>query len=89
MNYIKSKFENLLDYIKTFFKWIVLAAVVGAIGGIVGSLFHISVDYVTELHLNFKWLIFLLPIGGLFITAMYRLFRSKADSFQAECYRDR
>ena len=35
-------------YAYTFIKWIIVAILVGAVGGVVGSLFHICVDYVTE-----------------------------------------
>lgn len=60
-----------IDYIVAFVKWIILAMVVGIIGGLLGSVFHISIDYVTELRTEHDFLIFLLPIGGIFIAAMY------------------
>ena len=77
MDYIKHHIKNLSDYFKTLIKWLMLATVIGAAGGFIGSLFHICVDHATELRLKNNWLIFLLPIGGLIITGMYRLFRSK------------
>ena len=66
-----------LDYIKTFCKWLLIAVFVGFLGGLVGTAFHLSVDYVTELRLHHGWLIFLLPLGGLVITAFYHLFKRK------------
>ena len=71
--------ENILRYIKTFLKWILLSLIVGAAGGIVGSLFHKSIDYVTEFRAENTWVIFLLPFGGLAIAGMYRLFKSKGN----------
>lgn len=68
---------EFVKYIKSFAKWMVIAVIVGALGGAIGSIFHIAIDYVTELRGNFSWLIFLLPIGGLFIAAIYHLARKK------------
>ena len=64
-------------YIKTLIKWLLISTVLGAAGGCVGSLFHFSVDFATETRVEKPWIIFLLPLGGLLITFMYRLFRSK------------
>ena len=64
-------------YIKTLIKWLLISTVLGAAGGFVGSLFHFSVDFATETRVEKPWIIFLLPLGGLLITFMYRLFRSK------------
>ena len=77
--YIKCYIKNLLNYFKTIIKWLILATIIGTTGGFIGSLFHICVDYATELRLKNNGLIFLLPIGGLVITGMYRLFRSKGQ----------
>lgn len=77
MEYIKSDFKNFSNYIKAFLKWIILAIAVGAVGGVLGSLFHLSIDFVTELRLEHKNLIFLLPLGGLVIALMYKMFSSK------------
>ena len=60
-----------------FFKWVVISILVGIIGGIVGSVFHKSIDFVTELRIQNDFMIYLLPIGGLFIAVIYYLFSSK------------
>ncbi len=70
-------FKNSFCYLKSLLKWILVAMVVGLAGGVVGSIFHISVDYVTELRGENPWVIYLLPVGGLVIAAMYRIFKSK------------
>lgn len=77
MEHIVNNFKNTLTYIKIFLKWIVIACAVGTIGGVIGSSFHISVDYVTELRTENSWIIYLLPVGAILITAMYSLFKSK------------
>ena len=75
MLYIKNNLTASLEYLKIFLKWLIIAIIVGLTGGVVGSAFHISVEFVTELrHLN-KWLILLLPAGGVVIAALYRLFK--------------
>ena len=66
-------FKNAYLYGKTFLKWIFLALLVGTIGGVVGSLFHISIDYVTELRAEHGWILFGLPLGGVVIAALYGL----------------
>lgn len=79
ITYIKRNCKISANYVKTLFKWLFLAIVVGGLGGVVGSAFHISVDWVTELRMELGWLLFLLPLGGLLITAFYHLFRSKGQ----------
>ena len=77
MNCIKNNLGFSFDYIKAFLKWIVIAIFLGIIGGLIGSAFHFSIDYVTHLSQNNTWFVFLLPAGGILIAFLYRLFRSK------------
>ena len=79
MQTLKQNSKRILDYIFTFVKWLVIASVVGIGGGLLGSAFHLSVDYVTELRYEHGWLLFLLPVGGVVICAMYHLFRAKGS----------
>lgn len=73
---IKKDIRDVLRYAGAFAKWLLLALAVGALGGLVGSVFHISVDRATSLRVDsFPWLIYLLPLGGVLITAFYMLFR--------------
>ncbi|MCM1545091.1 MAG: chloride channel protein, partial [Ruminococcus sp.] len=60
-------------YLLAFVKWVAVAALTGAIGGLVGVAFHVSVEKVTELRLAHGWIIFLLPIGGLVIAGLYKI----------------
>ncbi len=68
-------FQNTYEYGKTFIKWVLLAFVIGVIGGAVGSLFHIAIDYVTEVRLHNSYLVYLLPLGGIVIAGVYSLFK--------------
>ena len=69
--------KTAFDYIKTFAKWLVIATLVGIAGGGVGILFHYLVDYVTEKRIEHSFLIYLLPIAGILIAALYRAFHKE------------
>ena len=77
MELLKTTFLQAFGYVKTLVKWLTLSLLVGVIGGVVGSAFHVSIDYVTELRTEIHWLVYLLPVGGLAIAGIYALFRSK------------
>lgn len=77
MGNIRTNLNSVLTYIKIFLKWLLIASLVGAVGGVVGSFFHLSIDYVTEVRTENSWVLFLLPVGGIIITLIYSLFKSK------------
>ncbi len=79
MSFIKELFETSLKYIKTFLKWLVLSVAVGIIGGIVGTVFHLLVDYAANLRINHSFMIYFLPVSGLIIVALYNAFKSKGS----------
>ena len=70
---LKNNCKSAGKYLLTFLKWFALAAVTGAVGGAVGALFHLSVEYVTGVRKAHSWIVFLLPIGGLVIAGLYKL----------------
>lgn len=59
-------------FLKSFIKWVLIAAFIGGVGGLVGALFHISVERVTELRLARPWLLYLLPAAGIGIALLYK-----------------
>ena len=61
--------------IRVALQWFFLAIPTGLICGLVGTLFHLSVERVTELRAGQPWLLFLLPAAGLLITALYKVTR--------------
>ncbi len=77
MERIKNVILSILKYIKPFIKWLLLAGLMGVIGGIIGVLFHKCLDIATKTRENNSWLILLLPIAGLFITVLYHPFKDK------------
>ena len=64
-------------YALTLLKWIAVGTLIGAVGGVVGTLFHLGVDHATELRVHHPWILYLLPLGGLVITAIYRVTRTE------------
>ena len=79
----RDKVENLKKLFGqsvAFLKWVLVALLVGGICGVVGSLFHICIDLVTELRMEHGWVIFLLPVGGLAIFFLYKLSKTKLDT---------
>lgn len=64
--------------IKTIFKWLLISVIIGIIGGLVGTAFHVSVDWVTEFREENGWLVYLLPLGGLLIAFLYKIAKSES-----------
>ena len=67
--------REAFHYIAVFLRWLVMAALVGAACGVVGAYFAIAVEEATHLRQHNDWLLYLLPVAGLLIAALYRLFR--------------
>jgi len=74
---IKLNLKASLKYVAAFFKWVTVSILVGVAGGVLGSVFHKSIDFVTKLRIQNSFLIYLLPVGGLFIAVIYYFFSSK------------
>lgn len=63
----------------SFFKWILISAIIGMTVGMVGALFSKGLDWVTQTRMNYPLIIFGLPIGGLLIVFLYRLAKKGDD----------
>lgn len=73
MERLKERVAHIGQYAVTLLKWMVLGGVIGLVGGIIGSLFHIGVDTATQMRLAHPWVLYLMPVGGLAIVGLYRL----------------
>ena len=67
----KSKSASI--YGRVFSKWAVISVLTGLIGGTVGSLFHLSVNWVTHLREIQPWLMCLMPLAGVLIVWLYHV----------------
>lgn len=72
MQQLKSTAISAGKYFRTFYRWVLLSVGTGLICGVVGSAFHVTVSYATDVRLSCPWLIFLLPAAGLVIAFIYR-----------------
>ena len=70
-------------YVATMLKWIAFAALVGVLGGVLGSVFHIGVEMVTEFRSEHMWLLYLLPVGGVLVALLYRIMKTEGESTNA------
>lgn len=77
MNSFFERFGHPEKYYKSLFKWGILGVVMGIIGGLLGAGFHHTLHAVTHFRETHTWMIFLLPVGGLLIVGIYRLFRMR------------
>lgn len=75
MESIEEKYESAKTYLSTFLKWIFLGGITGSAGGLIGTLFHVSVEKVTEYRLENNWVLYFLPIGGIIIAFLYKSFK--------------
>ena len=77
MERLKERVAHIGQYAVTLLKWMVLGGVIGLVGGIIGSLFHIGVDTATQMRLALPWVLYLMPVGGLAIVGLYRLTKTE------------
>ena len=69
----KMDFKQSIDFIRI----LIYVAIVGLGAGALGTLFTFSVNYVIQLRVNYPWLIYFLPIGGIVIVLLYKLAKYK------------
>ena len=83
MAHIWEKLKHMNLYSRTLIKWIIVGVIVGTIGGVIGSLFHIGVQYATQLRQANPWILYLLPVAGLTIAGLYKLCRVEGKGTNA------
>ena len=74
---VKRESRLVAETVVTFFKWLLIAGVTGAAGGLVGSAFHISVSRATAFRAGHPWMLYLLPLSGVVIGLIYHLLRTE------------
>lgn len=79
----RSEGRSIWEGVRSFALWLMIAGVVGAVGGVVGALFHISVNNANSLRETLPWLLFLLPAGGVVIAGIYKLTGMETENTNA------
>lgn len=57
-----------------FIRWIGIGILVGVLVGAVGTAFYLGLQWVTNLRMTYVWLVYLLPVAGLLIVFLNRIF---------------
>lgn len=76
---IRLTIHKMLRNIHTFVRWGLLAAATGLVIGGFSTLFAASLRFVTDFRTERPWMIFFLPLAGIFIVFLYGLFQYKND----------
>ena len=76
----KSEAKLISNLFWSFFKWIIIAAITGAIGGVIGSLFNLAVRYATTFRTEHAWSLWFLPVGGVLIAGIYSLSKMEHEN---------
>ena len=74
---VKRETKEVIQTIRSFIKWVLIAHLTGAAGGLVGSAFHLSVSHATAFRLAHPWMLYLLPAAGLLIGLIYHVLHTE------------
>lgn len=77
---IKFYIERIKHNVKVFLKWGLFSSITGLVVGWLSSLFANGLHYVTEFREFHPWLVFLLPLAGIVIIFLYRVFKYQNDT---------
>ncbi len=53
-------------------KWVLIALAAGFVCGLVGTAFHLAIDFAGESFKEKSWLLYLLPLAGIIIVVLYK-----------------
>ncbi|WP_395051825.1 voltage-gated chloride channel family protein [Flavobacterium sp.] len=65
---------NLKNTFLLTFKWILICVLIGVFSGSASAFFLVSLEWVTQFREHNKWIIWLLPMGGLAIGLLYHYY---------------
>lgn len=77
---ISKRLSIIRRYNTIFIKWVLISAFTGIVGGTVGSLFHLSVEWATDYRVNHGNTLYFLPFAGLVIIFLYNLSHSHNEA---------
>ena len=79
IKFLEDEGREALKFGLTFFKWLLISAFIGVVGGLVGTGFRYAVEFATEVRTENGWLIWLLPAAGLLITFIYKITKTEGE----------
>ena len=79
LNHLRIRSERLYITLKTFFKWLLLSGITGICCGVIGSLFHLCMEFATEFRTGHSFMVYFLPVAGLAIVFLYSICGLKND----------
>ena len=68
-------YQKILNNAKDFVIWIIFGIVTGVVSGLIGTAFHLAVDYVTEIRMEHFQIIFFMPLAAIIIHYIYHLLK--------------
>ena len=74
---VKNRVIHMSQYVVVLAKWLAMGILVGGAGGLVGSAFHMGVEYVTAVRFAHPWVLYLLPVAGVVIVTLYHITDTK------------
>jgi H+/Cl- antiporter ClcA len=78
--YIDQNFHNGELSVLTLLRWLVIGSLTGLVCGVAGAAFALVLEWVNVTRNANSWLIFLLPVAGLFIVWCYQALDMENDS---------
>ena len=79
-NFIRESVKKCVGRVYILGRWLLLAGVCGVVLGFVAGLFGRCITIVTGFRQTHEWMLYLLPLAGLVIVAMYRFDPYKSDT---------
>ena len=76
---LSPRVQGHVKEVLSFLKWVLYAANMGILAGLVAVAFHRGIDIVTEFRGLHPWIIWLLPLGGMAIVLLYRVCGMEKD----------
>ena len=68
-----------MDNVRYFVKWTLISALIGIVVGLIGSVFGQIVVQVTNIWHNNHWTVFFMPVSGVVIVWLYRVFHEEKN----------
>ena len=78
--YVKHKIQHNTQRLFIAVKWVIFAILSGVVIGCAGSAFCACMNYATDFRMNHPYTLLSLPVAGVIIVGIYRLFHNEKDT---------